>query len=358
MSESLAAVFDGAASQIRLDRLPTPHPSVGEILVHVAGCTLCGSDLHSFKGRRAVPVPTVLGHEIVGRIEACGPSAPACDCRGTPLQIGDRVVWAIVASCGDCPLCRRGIPQKCLRGVKYGHEKFRPGYELLGGFAEHCLLVPGTSVVKLPEDLPLEVACPAGCATATVAAALEAAGPLADRAVCVVGAGMLGLTACAMSRASHAASVTAVDVRLSRRQLSDQFGATTCIGPEELAAAAARTPDRLGFDVVLELSGAPEAVRQVWPHVRVGGRIVLVGSVFPAPDVPLSMEQIVRRQLHVVGVHNYAPSHLVQAVQFLEDHHQDLPLGKLVSRRVALHDVAEAFACAADPNVIRVLVVP
>ena len=77
IGQSLAAVFHGTAAQIELQHLPTPVPRGAEILVRVESCTLCGSDLHSYEGRRKVPVPTILGHEIVGRIEAFGVSTNA-----------------------------------------------------------------------------------------------------------------------------------------------------------------------------------------------------------------------------------------------------------------------------------------
>src|SRR5581483_7521681 len=105
-------------------------------LVRVTGCTLCGSDLHSYAGRRSVAVPTVLGHEILGRIDAFGPSTPRRDFLGQSLAEGDRVTWAIVANCGDCFYCLRGLPAKCQHSVKFGHELLRPGRELTGGLAE------------------------------------------------------------------------------------------------------------------------------------------------------------------------------------------------------------------------------
>ena len=165
--QSLAAVFHGTAGQIELQQLPTPVPRGAEILVRVESCTLCGSDLHSFEGRRKVPVPTILGHEIVGRIEAFGPDSVRTDAAGSSLEVGCRVVWGLVAACGECFYCQRDLSQKCLRSVKYGHESFRSGYELLGGLAEHCLLMPGTAIVRLPEDLSLNTISPSGCATAT-----------------------------------------------------------------------------------------------------------------------------------------------------------------------------------------------
>jgi alcohol dehydrogenase len=124
-SVSLAAVFRGNAGTVELEKFPTPVPSGQEILVRVEACSLCGSDLHSFHGQRKVPVPTVLGHEIVGRICAFGPQALRKDASGRELTEGTRIIWGLVASCGECFFCRRGLTQKCVRATKYGHEGWR-----------------------------------------------------------------------------------------------------------------------------------------------------------------------------------------------------------------------------------------
>src|SRR5262245_10612803 len=225
VSSSLAAVFSGVSGQMELREISRPEPSSGEILVRVLGCTLCGSDLHTFEGRRQVPTPTVLGHEVTGEIVALGPDAPRCDLAGQELRCGNRITWSLVASCGQCVFCQHDLPQKCVKAVKYGHEPLRPGRELLGGLAEHCLLVPGTSIVRLPDDFPLEVACPANCATATAAAALEAVGEIQGTRVLVLGAGLLGLTVCAMARTRRAAEVICVEVNSERRTRARLFGA-------------------------------------------------------------------------------------------------------------------------------------
>jgi putative phosphonate catabolism associated alcohol dehydrogenase len=354
MSTSLAAVFSGDAGQLELRQFPTPLPAAGEIVVRVLGCTLCGSDLHTIEGRRNVPVPTVLGHEIVGQIVSFGESAPQQDLAGQALRLGDRVTWSLLASCGQCFFCERDLPQKCLHAVKYGHEAFQPGRDLLGGLAEHCLLVPGTAIVRLPEELPLEVACPVSCATATIAAALEAAGDTRGRTACVLGAGLLGLTACAMARSRGAAEVICVEVHPTRRVLSTQFGATRAIAPDSLTEAVARATNNRGVDVVLELSGSPAAFDAAWPIVRTGGTIVLVGSVFPSPPVSLLLEQVVRRHLTLRGIHNYAPRHLAAAVKFLADSHQQYPFATLVAQWHPLHDIQRALAAAREPCNIRV----
>lgn len=357
MSKSLAAVFEGTPGRLELREFPTPEPKGAEVLVRVLGCTLCGSDLHSCDGRRKVAVPTVLGHEIVGEIVAFGQAASTRDFEGHELRVGDRVTWSIVASCGDCFFCNRGLPQKCLRSTKYGHEALRPGYELLGGLAEHCLLAAGTAIVRLPDDLPLEVACPANCATATVAAALEAAGELRERHVLVLGMGLLGLTATAMLHASGAEAI-GVDIEPGRRARALKFGASQFASPDQVADIVARATESRGVDVVLELSGSTAAFEAAWPLVRLGGKIVLVGSVFPGPPTPMHLEQIVRRNLTIVGVHNYASANLMSAVRFLNEHHDRYPFANLVADWYPLTDVAQAFQAAHDPDNIRVGVRP
>lgn len=132
----------------------------GERLVRVTACTICGSDLHTLAGRRTAPAPSILGHEAVG-IE---------------VATGRRVTWSILACCGECDRCRRGMEQKCERLFKYGHGMHAGAPS--GGLSELIVLRPGTLVLEVPEGLADEVVCPANCATATVAACLRVAGPV------------------------------------------------------------------------------------------------------------------------------------------------------------------------------------
>ena len=148
-----AAVFLGADRAIEIREIPLPTLRGPEVLVEVLACTICASDLHSLHGRRSVPVPTILGHETLGRIVAFGPTAPRHDAAGHPLQAGDRVTWGVIASCGECFYCRRSLTQKCERQTKYGHEPLRPGHELTGGLASHCVPGAGTALFLVPPEL-------------------------------------------------------------------------------------------------------------------------------------------------------------------------------------------------------------
>jgi putative phosphonate catabolism associated alcohol dehydrogenase len=325
-----AVVFTGVGTPLEIRDFPLPEPVGAEILVEVIACTLCGSDLHSLHGRRVVPIPTVLGHEILGRIAEFGPSADRLDASGRPLSLGDRVTWAIVASCGECFYCKRDLPQKCERQVKYGHEFLSPRLELTGGLAEHCLLAPKTAVCLVPEGLSDAAACPANCAGATVGAAIEAAGPLEGRRVLVMGSGMLGVTATAWARALGAEQVIACDVAPDRLALASTFGATHLASPEEVAGIALDCTAGYGVDVAIELTGSPDAVESLIPLTRMGGSVILVGSVFPSRPIPVSAEQLVRRCLTLRGIHNYAPRHLHLALEFLAAN-PSLPFQNLVT---------------------------
>jgi alcohol dehydrogenase len=350
-------VFLGPGLPLELREFATPEPEGSEILVEVVACTLCGSDLHTIQGRRNEPTPTILGHEILGRISAFGPTAPRQDAAGRPLELGDRVTWAIVASCGDCFYCGRSLPQKCERRVKYGHERLGPRRELTGGLAEHCLLAPGSAIFRLPDGLLDEVACPANCSTATVAGAIEAAGELAGRSVLVLGSGMLGVSALAWASTLGCSSVIACDRNPDRRDLALAFGASHAGAPENLAHCVAEATAGHGVDVLIELTGSPDAFEQAYPMVRLGGTIVLVGSTYPARPVSIDLEQVVRRCLTIRGVHNYAPRHLQAAIEFL-DEHPEFPFSSVVGPWQSLDRVAEAVAAGLNPNLLRLGVRP
>ncbi|MFP5021689.1 alcohol dehydrogenase catalytic domain-containing protein [Pseudonocardia phyllosphaerae] len=327
------ARWDGPGAPFRVVDADVPRePGPGEVLVAIDLATVCGSDLHTTRGRRSSPVPGVLGHEQVGHVVAAG--------EGTTVDPGDRVVWSVAASCGHCRRCARGIPQKCTDLLKYGHQPLDPAHPLTGGFATHCLLAPGTAVEVVPDAVPDVVAAPASCATATVAAVLDAAGPVGpgDR-VLVTGAGMLGLTATAMA-ARAGAEVVVSDPHPERRAQAVAFGAAaTCDG----------APGGV-VDVALELSGAAAAVRTCLDRLDVGGTLVLAGSVSPGPAVELDPERVVRGLHTVTGVHNYAPRHLAAAVEFLVGNHDRYPFASLVGGPYALDDIDAAFAAAGRPG--------
>lgn len=353
-----AAVFHQPGRDLELVDFDPPQLRSGEALVRIDCCTLCGSDMHSVLGNRSVATPTVLGHEIVGRVVELPSEGRPVDHTGAEISIGDRIVWSISASCGECDRCERGIPHKCRNVFKYGHESTDSGPPLSGGLAEFCHVRAGGLIVRLDDTLPDNVVAPATCATATVYEAIQAAcaespsSSLTDTGVLIMGAGMLGLTAAAMCRWLGAKRVIVCDVDEQRLDRAAEFGATDVIHGTVQGRAS------LEVGVVVEMSGSSTAVEQSLAHLDVGGVLVLVGSVSPSPSVPLDPEQVVRRLLRIRGVHNYNPQSLVGAVQFLAETHDQYPFASLVARDFGLDQVNEAFEFARTQRPCRVAIRP
>ncbi|MCA8983354.1 MAG: zinc-binding dehydrogenase [Planctomycetaceae bacterium] len=356
-----AAVFHAPGQPLQLQSFPVPVPEDDEAVVRISCCTVCGSDLHTLTGARAEVTPSILGHEAVGFVERLGPR-PLRDVAGVPLNLGDRVTWSTVIACGTCDRCRAGLPQKCRQLSKYGHDRALGRQALNGGLAERILLRRGSAVVKLPDDLPDEIVCPANCATATVAAMYRCAEPVAGQRVLIFGAGMLGLTAAAMAAARGACAIAVLDTQPRRLELAREFGATATLAwtadGSDLSESLRELTGQALWDIVLEVCGAPAAVAAACQQGDIGARIVLAGSVMPTPDIPLNPEQVIRRCLTIRGMHNYTPADLLAAVMFLQEHGRRFPFAKLVANTFPLDRVNEAVAHALEQRPIRIGIRP
>ncbi len=353
-------LFTGAGQPLQPALQSTAAPTGAEIRVRIVCCTLCRSDLATYTGQRIEPTPTVLGHEVVGAIESFGPTASHCDAAGQSASIGDRITWAIVAACSNCFYCKCDLPQKCERGFKYGHHRTSLDHPDGGGLAATITLVPGTAWFRVPDNLSTSVASLANCAVATVAAILEAAGPVAGGTALVYGAGVLGIVACAMMASQAAATIIVVDPDSDCRERALLFGATHSFNPRnhDLEQSLTAIVGARGADIALELAGQPEAVVQCLAKVRTGGIVILAGTVFPTPAVRLDPEAFVRRMLILRGVHNYQPRHLWAALDFLAGAGQKYPIESLVAETFPLNRAEDAFAAARIHRGRRVAVIP
>jgi putative phosphonate catabolism associated alcohol dehydrogenase len=355
------AVVTEAGRPLQQRCVAIPPLAAGELLVRVAACAICGSDLHTFHGRRPHPLPTILGHEIAGTVVATGPEASVTDVRGAPVAVGDRVTWGVCVSCGVCDRCRRGLPQKCRHVFKYGHAD-DAAHPLAGGFADHVLLRRGTAIVRLPAGLSAAAAATASCAVATAAAVLGASGGVRGRSVVVLGAGMLGLSVASLAAAGGAASLTVIDARPERLDMLASVAATAntvpwpvAVGVLERLVAGTLISD--GADVVVEACGTAVAAAAATRLVATGGTCVLAGTVAPVGDVPLDPERLVRRQATVRGVHNYRPDDLVTAVDHLASS-AGAGLAAVAGPVMPLAAIDEALAAADRGVSVRVVVAP
>ena len=310
------AIFYGANRSMEIHSASWKPVGTGEIGVQMEACTLCGSDLHTLEGRRQEPTPSVLGHEAIGSIIEMGPDAPSKDSRGQPLQIGDRITWGIVAHCGHCDSCQDGWTQKCHTAKKFGHLPWQSDKNVIGGLSERSALPAGTPLIKLNPKLPKGLVCPANCATATIAAALESVSASPGKIAVVLGAGMLGQTAVRMLKWKGVERVIVTDRAAHRLPRQSQAGVMA--EPEDRWRAWLEQYHPAGADWVIDTTGSTDAIASAFPKLRIGGYLILVGSVWPDRPWSISTEAMVRRCATIRGIHNYGPAHLKEAVQFLE----------------------------------------
>lgn len=354
----IAMVWTGAGRPHETVAVPGVVLAPGEALVQIELSTVCASDVHAAQAQKASPL--VLGHEYVGRIVDVADGVRAVD--GGLVQIGDRIVGSATASCRECDRCRHGLPQRCRALVSYGRERIRAHWELTGGFATHAHLRAGTTIVRVGESLPSEVLAPAGCGAATAWAALARADDVVDvddAAVLILGAGLIGLTACAMA-GDRGARVVVADPDPARRELATRFGAAQVADPTGRRAvdAALDAIASAQFDVVIETSGSPHGVRAAMDAVGVAGVVVLVGGGSRPEPVPLDPERLAGGLATVRGLHGYAPRDLDGAIGYLRHRASAHPFVELVSARYPLAQADAALAAAATGKAVRVAIDP
>ena len=345
-----------------MQQLATPDLQEDEVLVKVTCCTICGSDLHTFSGRRKCASPCVLGHEIIGTVESWAGAKVPVDFSGQPVAKGQRITWSLAVGCGDCFYCNRQMPQKCVSLFKYGHNVF-DGKGVSGGLSEYCVLKKGTPIFPIDSNVPDAVACPANCATATVMAAIrvaEVVRKVNDSVVLVTGMGMLGLSACAILQKMGAKQIIAVDPNQERLELATRFGANVTLeGLKDIGQQTGAGKDEIeGVDFAFEFSGVSAAVKDCLNALGIGGVGVLAGSVFPSECVEINPEDMVRKLLTVRGIHNYTPKDLESALKFVTDYHNKFPFAQLVSRTFPLEETEAAFRYSTESSPVRVAVVP
>ncbi|WP_396624710.1 alcohol dehydrogenase catalytic domain-containing protein [Luteitalea sp.] len=340
MSAARVAIFDGPGRPFQLVDRPLPEQlEPGTVLVAIAMATICGSDIHTQAGRRREPTPSVLGHEGVGCVLAAG--------EGRGGWVGRRITWTSTDGCGACPACRDwDLPQKCAHVFKYGHARAEESHGLSGTLATHILLREGTHLVEVPAHVPDAVAASANCSLATMAHAVEQR-PSPCRTALVLGAGLLGLHGCALLRRIGVERVLMTDTDPSRLAQVAAF--------EGEAVVAADVPPHT-VDLVIDTTGDPRVMGEVLRVLRPGGTCTLVGSVHPQPALALTGEALVRGCVTLRGVHNYAPRHLVAAVEYLQA--SSLPWDTIVSPPLPLEGIDDAFVLAGTRRWARVAVCP
>jgi S-(hydroxymethyl)glutathione dehydrogenase/alcohol dehydrogenase len=306
-----AAVLDHAHGDLSIEEIAIPEPRSGEVLIKVAGCGVCHTDLHVIKEEVAFPTPCVLGHEISGTVAALGADTDA-------PPVGSEVVAAFIMPCGTCRFCSQGRDDLCerffainrLKGCVYdGTSRLRRGdgqplwMYSMAGLAQYAVS-PATAVFALPEGLPLVESAVYGCSMLTGYGAIRHAADLRlGETVAVVAVGGVGLNLIQLAHAFGARQIIAVDVGDDKLRAAIELGATHTVNAAEhdVVATVRELTGGEGVDVAFEALGRPQTFEQAFELVRDGGRMVAIGIAAGRAAASLEITRLVRRGIRVIG---------------------------------------------------------
>ena len=364
-----AAVTREGVRGMAITQYEVPEPGPDEVLVQVTMASLCGSDLHMWRGE--VPwfqrAPGIQGHEMCGRVAKLGAHRKA-DSLGRPLREGDRVAYAYFIPCGEC--------WACLGGTSGCPNRYRTRNTLtaddpphfLGAFAEYYLLKATQWVFKVPDGLPDELVAPVNCALSQVVYGLQQIGVWLGDTVVVQGAGGLGIYACGVAKDMGAGRVIVIDAIPERLALARQFGADEVIDFKQMPAKADRVrrvrelTGGFGADVVVEVAGIAGIVQEGLEMTRVGGRYLWMGNIVPGVAAEIVPHDAVRQPKTIRGVLAYDRWVIPRALDWVSRTREKYPFAKLVGARFPLEQINEAFEqaewVAGKGSVARTVIVP
>ncbi len=332
--------------------IPIPEYGIDDVLIKVAYCGICGSDIEAFDGTRPEPYikyPVILGHEFSGIIEKCGANVRI-------LKHGDRVTVKPCKHCGMCKYCRRGETNFCIAIRGELHSEI--GYTTNGGFAEYAV-APEKQVYKIPDTLSLELAAltePGAC----VWNGLIGTAPMSGDTVAVMGPGTLGLLAVSFYETFSPSKIILVGTRDDRNELGKKLGATHTINihKEEPLKILRDLTDREGPDIVFESAGKIEAVKLALEVVRLGGRVALAGVAGKGKKIELDSDYFIFKGVRINGVYGYTPDGFIKVLNILNS--KSTVIRKIITHTFPLKDYEEAFEVVRNrtKGAVKVLIKP
>ncbi len=345
------SVGAGRPMEIRVYDVRPPKP--GEILVRLTTASVCGSDLHIWRGE--IPgltgQPGVPGHEMTGVVEMLG-EGRSHDTLGRPLAPGDRVAFPYFQPCGECWACltgTTGCPNR-YRARKALTVEDDPHF--LGAYGDYYYLLPGQWIYTVPAGLPDALVAPVNCALSQVIYGLNRIGVWLGDTVVIQGAGGLGLYATAIARDMGAGTIVVVDGVPSRLELARRFGADETINVREVPAAQDRVElvrgwsGGVGADVCVEVAGVPSVVQEGLELLRVGGRYLMMGNIVAGAATQIIPHDMIRAPKTVLGVLSYDRWVIPRALAWLNRRQSVYPFDALSATSFPLEQIEQAFQAA------------
>jgi L-iditol 2-dehydrogenase len=350
-----AAVYRGR-NRVVVERVPVPEVGPGEVLIRVAACGICGTDIKKIEHGFLDP-PLILGHEVAGTVAAVGDGV-------TRWKAGDRVVSFHHVPCGRCFYCEKRLFSQCPRYKQVGLTAgFKPSG---GGFAEYVRAsawIAERGIVEIPPEVSFEEATfiePLN----TCIKAVEKARVAPGEQVAILGQGPIGLLLLMLARRFGADALT-TDPLPARREASQRFGAARSFEPgsadsgsPELAAEIRRRTEGRGADAVLVAAAHPALVEEALALARPGGRVLLFAHNDPVLRLEVQAAAVGIEEKEILGSYSAAIDRQEESARLVFE--RLLPVRELISHRMPLDQMAEAIALAARPkgDSLKVVVIP
>jgi S-(hydroxymethyl)glutathione dehydrogenase/alcohol dehydrogenase len=345
-----AAVLKRIGGPLAIEEIARPEPMENEVLLRVAACGVCHSDLHLIKGHTTFPLPAVLGHEVSGIVEKGD---------GQNLKRGDRVVCTVIMPCGFCYYCVNGHEDLCetfylfnrQKGVLYDgttrlfDKRGNPIWMFsMGGMADYSV-VPSNAVFHLPDGVALADSCVLGCAGLTAYGAVKNQAHLSpSQSVVVIGAGGVGSNIIQIAKVFGAGQIIAIDVKDDKLEAAKSLGATDVVNAShtESAPRVLELTDGRGVDVAFESTGRSETYAMALSCVRSGGSVVAVGLSSATTTIPVELNRFVRKGIRLLGSYGARPRQDMPELLSLV-HRGILDAKRSVTTRYALAKVNDAL---------------
>jgi alcohol dehydrogenase len=341
------------------------NPGAGEILVRIKAAGLCHSDLSVINGDRPRVMPMALGHEAAGIVEQVGPGVSS-------VAVGDHVAMVFVPSCGHCIPCATGRPALCEPGnaangagtLLSGSVRMHDGSSVIhhhlgiSAFAE-AAVVSERSVVRIDKALPFDEAALFGCAVLTgMGAVVNTAAVKAGDSVAIIGMGGVGFSALLAAAAAGAREIVAVDLLPSKLEFAMQLGATSVFDAREPDCAERIKKAHPRIDVAIETAGSARALEMAYRITGRGGLTVTAGLANPSQDIKIQQVSLVAEERTLKGSYVGSCVPLRDIPNYVSMYRAGrLPIDRLLSERVSLDGLNEAFDRLAEGKAIRQVLV-
>lgn len=365
--------------QYEIREYPLPEPAAGCVVVKMELSGICGTDKHTFQGYttqyggRQLEFPIIQGHENVGTVAAIGGNGHYSDFEGIPLGVGDRVVVGANVCCGECYYCRHDFPYYCCENMTdYGNNlSAKDPPHLFGGWSQYMYIVPGSFLVKVPDELPSEIAVlteifavSVGLDRAKQMSAFPNESFRFDDTVVVLGVGPLGMCFLMKARMLGAGTIIALDLSDYRLNFAKRLGADHVMNvakhskQERLQIVKDLTHGR-GADMVIECAGVPPAVPEALEMLRIGGLLVEAGNFSDLGEVSFSPHRhLCAKNARILGVGGEEPAAYGPSMRQMARYMKKYPLQEFVTHRFGLRDVEAAMQKSIEPGSMKVVLQP